>query len=287
MPTLELNFPTAELSQADEAAFAAAREVAEPPLPPESERQAGVPEGEVRQGHHVGQGVFPGVARDYWAYVPKQYDGQAPANLIVFQDGANYLKRTKAAAVLDTLIARGDLPPTVGVFVEPGDLEGMPKGSRGNRSYEYDSVNDAYVRFLLEELLPEAVGALNITGDPTGRAICGMSSGGICAFNAAWERPDQFARVISHVGSFTNIRGGNCYPSRVRANGKKPIRVFLQGGVGDLNHHLGNWAIANFDMASALAYKGYDMRFEFGRGGHTFAHAGAVLPQTLRWIFRA
>lgn len=286
MPILEIDFPTTKLSDPDEAAFKAARGMAEPPLSPESERQNGVPEGAVREGRHVGQGVYPGVARDYWVYLPKQYDGQTPANLIVFQDGANYLKRTGAAAVLDTLIARGDLPPTVGLFVEPGDLEGLPKGSRTNRSYEYDSVNDTYVRFLLEELLPEAVGGLNISDDPKRRAICGMSSGGICAFNAAWERPDQFGLVISHVGSFTNIRGGNCYPSRVRANGKKPIRVFLQGGVGDLNHHLGDWAVANFDMASALKWKGYDMRFEFGRGGHTFHHAGAILPQTLKWVFR-
>lgn len=285
MPTLELDFPFTRLADADEAVFAAARDVAEPPLGAESQRRAGVPEGELIAGHHVGRDIFPKVRRDYWVYVPRQYDGAA-ANLMVFQDGRSYLDRTNAAAVFDNLIAGGDLAPTIGVFIQPGDPDGQPKDSRGNRSFEYDSVTDAYVRFLIEELLPEATGGYKVTGDPGKRAICGMSSGGICAFNAAWERPDQFGLVVSHVGSFTNIRGGNCYPSRVRANGAKPIRVFLQGGAGDLNHHLGHWPVANFDMAAALAWKGYDTRFEFGRGGHTFHHAGAVLAQTLRWIFR-
>lgn len=286
MPTLTLDFPTTKLSDADEAAFAAACEVAEPALGPESQKQDGVPEGTVTAGRHVGVAVWPKVTRDYWVYVPQQYDGKTPASLMVFQDGRSYLDRTNAATVLDNLIAKGDLAPTIGVFIQPGDLDGMPKDSRGNRSLEYDKVSDAYVRFLLDELLPEAVGQYSITTDPKKRAICGMSSGGICAFNAAWERPDQFGLVISHVGSFTNIRGGHCYPSRVRQNGPKPIRVFLQDGAADLNHGIGNWAIANFDMASSLAYRDYDFRFEFGVGAHDFKHPGAILPQTLRWIFR-
>ncbi len=283
---LDVDFPTVRLSDADEAVFTAARSVAEPPAAPESREQAGVPKGTLTAGRHVGKAIYPVVARDYWIYVPSQYDGRAPARLAVFQDGDSYLKRTNTATVLDNLIAAGDLKPTVAVFVQPGDLEGQPKDSRGNRSLEYDSVNDAYARFLLDELLPEAIGSFNITDDPRGRAVCGMSSGGICAFNAAWERPDRFGLVVSHVGSFTNIRGGHVYPSRMRQNGARPLRVFLQGGAGDLDNAHGNWPVANFDMASALAWKGYDMRFEFGLGAHNFLHAAATLPQTLRWIFR-
>lgn len=283
---LDWEFPTTRLSDADEAVFAAARATAEPALPAEAAEQPGVPKGTVTAGHHVGTQIWPGVERDYWVYVPAQYDAARPANLMVCQDGRSYLDRTKAATVLDNLIAGGDLKPTVGLFVQPGDLPGLPKDSRGNRSLEYDNVDDAYVRFLLDELMPQALAGLAITGDPAGRAICGMSSGGICAFNAAWERPDMFGRVVSHVGSFTNIRGGNVYPARVRANGARPIRVFLQGGIGDLNDSRGSWAIANFDMAAALTLKGYDMRFEFGPGGHNFLHGAAIFPQTLRWIFR-
>lgn len=283
---LDWDFPTVSLSDADEAVFAAARAVPEPEPAAETAEQTGVPKGTVTEGHHVGTGIWPGVERDYWVYVPARYDAGTEANLIVFQDGRSYLDRTHAATVLDNLIAAGDLKPTVGLFVQPGDLPGLPKDSRGNRSLEYDNVDDAYVRFLLDELMPVALGALAITDDPAGRAICGMSSGGICAFNAAWERPDMFGRVISHVGSYTNIRGGNVYPSRVRARGPKPIRAFLQGGIGDLNDSRGSWAIANFDMAAALSLRGYDMRFEFGLGAHNFLHAAATLPQTLRWIFR-
>jgi enterochelin esterase family protein len=283
---LEIDFPTTSLSDAEEAAFAAAREVAEPPLGPESAEQPGVPKGRLTAGRHVGEAVYPGVARDYWVYVPAQYDPAQPASLMVFQDGGNYLEQTNAATVFDNLIAKGDLKPTIGVFVEPGDWDGQPKGSRGNRSLEYDNITDAYVRFLLDELLPEAIGPYAVTDDPKGRAIAGMSSGGICSFNAAWERPDVFGRVVSHVGSFTNIRGGHIYPSRVRQNGAKPIRVFLQGGAGDLDNTNGHWPTANVDMAAALRFRGYDMRFEFGCGAHNFHHAGAILPHTLRWIFR-
>lgn len=283
---LELNFPTAKLSDDDETVLRIAREVDEPVIGHDSRERDDVPKGKLIEGHHVGVGIYPGVERDYWVYVPKQYDGLAPANLMVFQDGESYLMRTNAATVFDNLIAAGDLQTTIAVFVEPGDWAGQPKGSKANRSWEYDSINDAYVRFLLEELLPQAIGEYRVTDDPAKRAICGMSSGGICAFNVAWERPDQFGLVVSHVGSFTNIRGGHIYPSRVRQNAKRSIRVFMQDGAADLNHGLGNWPIANFDMAASFVYRDYDMRFEFGQGAHDFRHAAAILPQTLRWIFR-
>jgi len=286
MSALKFEHQPDVVSAEDEADFKFARETADPPMAAEAQKMDGVPQGRLIAGRHVGQTIYPGVERDYRLYVPAQYDPATPANLVVFQDGDSYVRRTMAETVFDNLIAKGDLPATIAVFVQPGDLAGQPKDSRGNRSLEYDSVNDAYLRFLLEELLPEVTGGYAITSDPAGRAICGMSSGGICAFNAAWERPNVFGRVVSHVGSFTNIRGGHVYPSRVRQNGAKPIRVFLQGGAQDLDNGYGHWPTANFDMAAALAFKDYDFRFEFGRCGHTFEHAAATLPQTLRWIFR-
>lgn len=281
---LDIDFPTTNLSESDEAVLRTAREADAPEMGSES-LEGDAPKGRLIAGHHVGVEVFPNVERDYWVYVPDQYDGVA-ANLMVFQDGDSYLKRTNATAVFDNLIAAGDLASTIAVFIEPGDWAGQTKGSKANRSWEYDSINDAYVRFLLEELLPEAIGEYNITDDPSKRAICGMSSGGICAFNAAWERPDQFGLVLSHVGSFTNIRGGHIYPSRIRQNSMKSIRIFMQDGAADLDHGLGNWPISNFDMASSLTYRGYDMRFEFGLGAHDFQHPAAILPQSLRWLFR-
>jgi enterochelin esterase-like enzyme len=282
-----INFGTfgARLDDADEAVLAAARASATPPLPREATAEAAV-RGQLRGGRHVGAAgsVWPKIGRNWQVYVPAS--GQGPFNLIVFQDGQSYLTRTHAANVLDVMIAEGALEPTVALFVEPGDLEGSPEGLRGNRSLEYDSLNDAYLRLLVDELFPVALGDLPITSNPAGRAIAGMSSGGICAFNAAWERPDLFGLVLSHVGSFTNIRGGHAYPSRIRGNGRKPIRVFLQGGTNDLNNSMGHWPTANVDMAHALAFRGYDFRFEMGPGAHTFDHAAAILPQSLKWLFR-
>jgi enterochelin esterase family protein len=155
-----------------------------------------------------------------------------------------------------------------------------------NRSVEYDTLSDAYARFLLEEILPAVGREHALTDDPERRAICGMSSGGICAWTVAWERPDAFRKVLSHIGSFTNIRGGHVYPAIIRKSPKKPLRVFLQDGSGDLDNEHGNWPLANQEMAAALAFKGYDARFEYGTGGHSGAHGGAILPDSLRWLWR-
>jgi enterochelin esterase family protein len=209
---------------------------------------------------------------------------------MVFQDGEHqYLgPNINVPIVFDNLIQRGDMPATIGLFVNPGDKgPGNPiYGGTDNRSFEYDSLGDQYARFLLEELLPQVEQRYRITGDPAGRAICGISSGGICAFTAAWERPDAFGKVVSHCGSFTNIRGGHNYPSMIRRAARKPLRVFLQSGANDIDVVFGSWPIANQDMAAALAYREYDYQFVFGEGGHSLKHGGEIFPDTLRWLWR-
>lgn len=267
------------------------------PLGPDSlARQNGAPTGKVESFQFTGSKIFPETKRDCWLYVPAQYDAARPAALFVFQDGHAYVSETaqiRAPIVLDNLIHRGEIPVTIGLFVNPGHRgENGPAaagwGDRNNRSFEYDSLGDAYVRFLLEELLPYVTERwkLNLTSDPKLRGICGMSSGGICAFTAAWERPQAFGLVLSHIGSFANIRGGHVYPALIRKTERKPIRVFLQDGTNDLNNVHGNWPLANQDMASALAYAGYDHRFVLGDGAHNGKHGGAIFPDSLRWLFR-
>lgn len=258
-------------------------------LGPDSQPQPGVPRGALSQSHFVSETIYPGTTRDYWVYVPQQYDPAQPACLAVFQDGAMYLDECRVPAVFDNLIHKGEMPVTLGVFINPGDRgSGLPiYGGADNRSLEYDSLGDLYVRFLLEELLPEVEKHYNLTPDPARRAICGMSSGGICAFNAAWERPDVFGKVISHCGSFTAIRGGHNFPSMIRREARKPLRVFLQSGTHDLDVVFGNWPLANQEMAAALAYREYDYAFVLGEGYHTLKHGGAILPETLRWVWRA
>lgn len=267
-------------------------------LGPEStSRGAGVPAGRVESFTFESSAVYPGTQRAGWVYVPAQYDGNAPAALMMFQDGHAYVStngQMRVPIVFDNLIARGEMPVTIGVFVNPGHrgADGPAAdgwGNRNNRSVEYDSLGDAYARFLLDELLPWITNRwqLNVTSDPRRRAICGMSSGGICAWTVAWERPGAFGKVLSHIGSFVNIRGGHVYPALIRKTERKPIRVFLQDGSNDLNNEHGNWPLANQQMASALAFAGYDFRFEFGDGAHNGAHGGALLPDSLRWLWRA
>ena len=258
---------------------------------PDSQVQA-VPHGEVRQGTFATSTIFLGTTRDYFVYVPKQYDPAKPACLMVFFDGAGMMKPDGAfrvPVVFDNLIAKKEMPVTIAVGVNPGIVPPTLPGARprANRSLEYDSLGDANVRFLLEELLPAATKGLNITSDPAGRAVCGSSSGGIAAFTAAWERPDAFGKVVSHIGSFTNIRGGHVYPAMIRKTKPvKPIRVFLQDGSNDLDNLHGNWPLANQDMAAALKFAGYDYKFVLGDGGHSGKHGGSILPDTLRWLWR-
>src|SRR5262249_32889623 len=154
------------------------------------------------------------------------------------------------------------------------------------RSALYDTLSDTYARFLEKEILPEVGKKYRLRQDAAGRAICGISSGGICAFTVAWQRPDLFSKVLSHVGSFTNIRGGDVYPGLIRKSANRPIRVFLQGGAKDLDNEHGSWPLANQQMAAALKFRGYDYRFEFGTEGHNGKHGGAILPESLRWLWR-
>ncbi len=252
--------------------------------------QDGVPRGRLSARSCAPGRIYTGVAHDFTLYVAAQVDATRPAALIVFQDGARYLgAEINAPTVLDNLIAQGVLPPMVALFVNPGATgPGLPiYGGSDNRSVEYDSLGDAYARFLLEELLPDATHGLNISADPAQRAIVGLSSGGICAFNATWERPGAFGRVVSHCGSFVDIRGGHQLASAVRRAEPKALRIFLQTGEHDLNIVFGDWVHANRTLAAALAYRGYDHRLVVGNGGHSLAHGGAIFPDTLRWLWRA
>ena len=258
-------------------------------LGPDSERHDGVPQGKVTQ-HKWKSQVFPGTERDYWVYVPAQYDGTAPACVMVFQDGGNYQNEKgqfRVPVVLDNLIHRKEVPVIIGIFINPGNVPAAGQGQgRSNRSFEYDTPSPQYATFLEKEILPEVGKSYKLRSDAAGRGICGISSGGICAFTAAWERPDMFSKVLSHVGSFTNIQGGDIYPGLIRKTERKPIRVWLQDGSNDLDNLHGSWPLANQSMAAALRFMRYDYRFDFGDGGHNGKQGGATMPEALRWLWR-
>ena len=259
---------------------------------PDSMPQAGVPRGEIiKMPPFTNSTVYPGTVRDWWMYVPKQYDAAKAACLMVFQDGGGYVSTNgqyRVPVVFDNLIAKNEMPVTIGVFINPGNVPSSQPGAkaRSNRSFEYDSLGDLYAKFLIQEILPVVTEKYNITKDPDGRAIGGASSGGICAFTVAWERPDEFRKVLSHIGSFTNIRGGHNYPALIRKTERKPLRVFLQDGSHDLDNLFGNWPLANQQMAAALKFAGYDYKFVLGEGTHSGKQGGAILPDSLRWLWR-
>jgi enterochelin esterase family protein len=262
---------------------------------PESIRHESVPQGEVTK-HEWRSNIYEDTVRDFWVYVPAQYDGKTPACLMVFQDGHLYVKEDghwRVPIVFDNLIHKGEMPVTIAVLVGPGEKLGdnptydRPlKEGLNQRNIEYDVLSDKYARFLEQEILPEVAKRYKLTDDPERRAICGFSSGGICAFTVAWQRPDLFRKVMSHCGTFLNVYGGHAYPSLIRQSERKPLRVFLQDGATDNDNRWGNWPLSNKQMAAALKFRGYDYRFEFGTGGHNGNHGGAILPDSLRWLWR-
>ena len=262
------------------------------PANPDRNVQAGVPQGKVTSGNFIESKIFPGTRRDYSVYVPAQYTVDTPACLMVFQDGAGYSKPDGAfrvPIVFDNLIHQKAMPITIAVFVSPGNITATKPGAkeRSNRSFEYDSMGDRYARFLVEEFLPVALKGLNVSTDPKHRAVSGISSGGICAFTVAWERPDQFGKVLSHIGSFTNIRGGSEYPGLVRKTKAKPkaIKFYLQDGKDDLNNLFGNWPLGNQDLAASLQFAGYEKQFVMTDGGHSGNWGGDQIPSALRWLW--
>ncbi|MBL9152097.1 MAG: esterase family protein [Verrucomicrobiales bacterium] len=258
---------------------------------PDAQPKEGVPKGTVTQAKWTTSRIFPGTERDYWVYVPAGHDSSKPACVMVFFDGGGFVNEKGAfrvPTVFDNLIQAGEIPPTIGIFVNPGVVPPAKAGQEGrkNRSFEYDTLSDQNPRFLIEELLPEVAKTHRLSDNPDCRAVCGNSSGGIAAFTVAWERPDVFRKVVSHIGSFTNIRGGHVYPALIRKTEPKPLRVFLQEGENDLDNLHGNWPLANRQMEAALKFAKYDHKVVFGTGGHSGKHGGAIFPDTLRWLWR-
>ncbi|MDX1983368.1 MAG: SMP-30/gluconolactonase/LRE family protein [Bryobacteraceae bacterium] len=252
---------------------------------PDSSRQPGVPRGTVTRHKFEGSRIYPGVTHDYWIYVPAQYKAAEPAAVMVFQDGGGFVNETghsRVPIVSDNLIHKGEMPVTIAVLINPGIVPALSDSqqARFHRSYEYDAVTDRYARFLLEEMLPEVGKSYNLTSDPNLRAISGSSSGGNCSFTAAWERPDGFRRVMSFIAGFTHQRGALILPSQVRKFEGKPLRIFLQDGVGDVNIQ------SNQDMIAALDAAGYDAKLVVGTEGHNMKHGGPLLPEALRWVWR-
>ncbi|GAA3241372.1 alpha/beta hydrolase [Dactylosporangium siamense] len=256
---------------------------------PDSTRRPGVPAGRTVEFDWNGSIVYPGTSRRFWVHLPAQYDPSRPAALMVFLDGRLYLDpdgEVRGAIVLDNLVSHGDIPVTIGVFVDPGARDGAagPK----QRNVEYDAFDDRYATFLLTEIIPQVAARHCITEDPGGWGICGGSSGGNCAFTVAWLRPDMFRRVICCLSSFVQMPGGNPYPELIRSVPRKPLRIFLQAGHRDLhwNEPARNWLAGNLRVAAALAEAGYDFRLALGDGGHNPNHGGVLLPDALRWLWR-
>lgn len=261
------------------------------PPHPDSQVQQGVPKGTVEKFTFDGSKIFPGTVHDYWIYVPAQYDPAQPACVYVNQDGI----QNNAPVVFDNLIARKEMPITIGIFVTPGILKigGTNALDRFNRSYEYDGLGSDYARFLLDELLPEVEQKSTRDGKPihlskngNDRGIGGSSSGAICAFTCAWERPDAFTRVFSSIGTYVGLRGGEVYPTLIRKFEPKPLRVFLQDGSSDLNIYGGDWWMANQMMERALKFAGYEVEHVWGEGGHNGRHAAAIFPDATRWLWK-
>jgi enterochelin esterase family protein len=299
----------------------ATRMVEFPVFGPDSYPQPNTPRGKLSEKLTFTSKLYEGMVNDYWIYVPSQYDPKTPAALMVWQDGAGYITRdapkNRTLDVLDNLIAQKKIPVMIAVFISPGELNNPDsdlykrlrqraagRGGAGGaanakpgpmavRSVEYDTVDDRYAKYLRDELLPEVYKRYNIRRDAYSRAITGLSSGGICALNVAWQQTDQFSRVISWIGSFTAIQwrqneldGGQAFPSKVRKEEKRNIRIWLQDGENDLENNQGSWPLQSIEMANSFKLRGYDFHFSFGYGTHNTSHGSAEFPLEMTWLWR-
>lgn len=268
---------------------------------PDSYAQRGVPKGELSDRMvNVSKKIYEGMETNYWVYLPAQYDPSKPAALMVWQDGHLLIGRNdeeicilcpglvRILEVTDNLLYRGEIPVMVHLFVQPGTLNG-----ESMRSMQYDSVTDRYPRFLVEELLPEVYAKYNIRRDGYSHAIQGQSSGGIAAFNAGWHFPGQFSRIASQHGTFTAVafrnqepEAGHVYPTWVRREPRKNLRVWISHGTEDYENEWGSWPTQNLQMANSLKFRGYDFRYYLGNGDHHAAIWAAKLPEAMTWLWR-
>lgn len=272
-------------------------------LGPDSVQHDNVPQGVVSGPFELPCEVYPGTQHTYWVYVPAQYDPEHEASLMIFQDGHAYLNprgSIRATNVLDNLIFRRELPVMIAVFINPGRRPDQPEpgainwgDSNTNRPTEYNSLDDRYARVIIDELLPTLYQKYSISRAAKDHGIGGASSGAIAAFTVAWQRPDQFHKVLSMIGSYTNIRGGHVYPKLIRESPVKPIRVFFQDGRND-NRGMRDgkydpewdWYLQNVRLVQAMTEKNYDITHVWGIGRHNTRHGGAILPEMMRWLWR-
>jgi enterochelin esterase-like enzyme len=273
-------------------------------LGPDSLAEDGVQKGEIRGPFTLPSQAYPGTSHTYWIYVPAQYEPSTPASLMIFQDGQAFMAPEgdlRAQNVMDNLIYRREIPVMIGVFINPGRRPDQPEpnpkewGDRTtNRPQEYNALDDKYARVVVDELLPVLYKDYNISKDPVQHGIGGASSGAIAAFTVAWQRPDQFRKVLSIVGSFTNIRGGNAYPDIVLKEDKKPLRIFLQDGRNDnrgirrggMYDQTWDWFYQNVRLMNALTQKGYEVNYAWGMNKHGQKMGGAIMPDMMRWLWR-
>ncbi len=273
-------------------------------LGPDSLEREGVAKGEVKGPFTLPSQAYPGTQHTYWVYVPAQYSKDVAASLMIFNDGQAFKNMEgdlRVPNVLDNLIDRRELPVMLSVFINPGRTPEQPEPTpqewgdkTTNRPTEYNTLDDKYARVIVDELMPALYKDYNISKDPERHGIGGASSGAIAAFTVAWERPNEFRKVLSLIGSFTNIRGGHAYADIVRKSEKKPIRIYMQDGRNDnrgvgrggMYDPLRDWFLQNVRLKDALAEKGYDLAFQWGIGRHSQKHGGAVLPDMMRWLWR-
>ncbi|MCU1329451.1 MAG: hypothetical protein JWN34_4821 [Bryobacterales bacterium] len=272
-----------------------------PAFGPDSYSQPGVPQGKLSEKFVHTSRLYPGLKTEYWVYVPAQYDAATPAALMIWQDGHYHVERdgpqqvpptgqppSRLQNVIDNLTNRKQIPVAIYLLIDPGTV-----GERAMRSVQYDTVSDLYPRFLRDEILPELYAKYNIRKDSYSHAIAGNSSGGICAFNAAWYMPDLFSRVLMRIPSFTAIQwkpgeqdGGNIYPFRVRREPRKNIRVWMQDGSEDQEQLSGSWPLQSLQMANSLKMKGYDFHLTYGTGTHNHSQSNSEMPAALTWLWR-
>jgi len=236
--------------------------------------------------------------RKVTVYVPQQYVAGTVAPFIVGADGPDSL----LFAALDGLIAKHIVPVMIAISI--GNGGGDAQGSE--RGLEYDTMSGRYAEFVEQEVLPrvEKEARVKLTKDPDGRATTGGSSGGSCALIMAWYHPELYHRVLTYSGTYINQQwpynsqtphgAWEFHEHLILENPRKPIRIWMEVGDRDLlnpnvmRDNMHDWVLANENMASVLAAKGYHYQFVFARNAVHVDRAvrQQTLPEALEYVWK-
>jgi len=223
--------------------------------------------------HELPAGVLP-YSKTVHVYLPAEYKTSTNNYPCVFvQDGEDYIEFAQASVVLDKLISTEQIEPMIGVFIAPPNRH---KPEMPNRMTEY-GLNDDYVNFMADELVPFIDSTYRTEIDPSARMVVGDSFGGLISAYVPFLRPEVFGIGYSQSG-YVSYQKDSLIKLYQEAERKT---IFLYVDTGLYERSVGanmlpadetDFLMANRRFKKVLDKKGYDVIYKEYPEGHTWGN---------------